>query len=530
MIRSPIAKVVALVGLCAAQGAASAAQERLGVVSFPAAGVPAAREQFIRGVLLLHSFEYEDAARAFRRAQEIDPDFAMAYWGEAMTHNHPVWNRQDRDAARAVLARLGPTREARLARAPPERERMYLEAVEILYADGPKPRRDTLYAEAMARLSERYPDDPEARAFYALALLGLNQGERDYWSYMRAAAAAEEVFAANPEHPGAAHYLIHSYDDPVHGPLGLRAARAYAGIAPDAAHAQHMTSHIFVAMGMWDEVVAANEQAMAVVERKQGRGPVGCGHYNEWLEYGYLQQGRYRDAWRLVHECRAEVARSPGRAGSLLDMWAMHLVDAPEGNGTATISVDSAQLSAWTRATLDFTDGWRAVRGGDLASAARAVERLAARERALPQRDLGKGEVMERVLRATVLWRRGSADDALAELNRAAALEESLPYEFGPPAAYKPPRELKGEILLGRGRPAAALAEFELALRRTPQRAPTLLGLARAAARTGATATAVRAYRELAVIRRHGDPGLPELAEAERYLARHGARAGSREE
>ncbi len=237
----------------------------LGRIDFPTSGSPEAQKHFLRGVLLLHSFEYEDAAEEFREAQKLDPGFAMAYWGEAQTANHPIWVERDAESARKVLNRLAPTPEAREARAPTSREKGYLDAVEILFAEGKKPERDRAYAEAMLRLHERYPDDLEAASFYALALLGTCQGQRDTATYMKAAAVAEEVFAKNPMHPGAVHYLIHSYDDPVHAPLGMRAARAYSKIAPAAGHAQHMCSHIFVAMGMWDDVVRSNETAVAVV-------------------------------------------------------------------------------------------------------------------------------------------------------------------------------------------------------------------------------------------------------------------------
>jgi tetratricopeptide (TPR) repeat protein len=458
------------------------AQQRLGTIVFPNSGAPTVQTAFLRGTALLHSFEYEDAARSFREAQRLDPAFALAYWGEALTYTHPVWNQQDLAAARAALARLGPTPEARKAKAPTPREQGYLEAIEILYGEGPKPRRDTLYAAAMERLVSAFPDDDEAKTFYAVALLGLGQGTRDVWSYMRAAAVAQQVFDRNPDHPGAAHYVIHAFDDPTHAPLGLKAARAYSHIAPDAAHAQHMTSHIFVALGMWDDVVAANEQATRVTERQLGRSPVGCRHYNEWLEYGYLQQGRLRDAARLVEECRADVERQRGASGSLDRMRAMHLVD---------------------------TMNWQ----GSLAAAAA----LFTRESASP----GLGEVVERMRHALALFGKEQPEAALAELGRAAELEESLPFEFGPPATYKPPRELEGELLLRLNRPTDAVRAFRQALRRTPERVAALLGLAQASAKTGDAATAVATYRQLTAIWHRADPGYGPRAEAETYLARH---------
>src|SRR5262249_47309113 len=192
----------ALFLMLAAAGSVYAQQPALGRIDFPASGSPKAMPEFLRGVLLLHSFEYPDAAEAFRNAQKADPGFAMAYWGEAMTYNHPLWMERDQEAARQALDRLAPTPTARVAKAPTEREKMYLEAVDALYADGSKPDRDRAYADAMRRLHERFPDDLDAAAFYGLALLGTCEDKRDIRGYMQAAAIEEEVFGEKPEHPG----------------------------------------------------------------------------------------------------------------------------------------------------------------------------------------------------------------------------------------------------------------------------------------------------------------------------------------
>jgi len=212
----------------------------LGEISFPNSGAAEAQNSFIKGVLLLHSFEYGTSRQAFQEARRIDPNFAMAYWGEAMAWNYSIWGEQDRKAALGVLDLLGTTPEARRAKAPTDRERSYLSAVEMLYGEGDKAKRDSAYSGAMADLVRRFPDDMEARSFYALSLLGLTDTVRNTENYIKAAAVAEEVFAKNPRHPGALHYLIHAYDDPVHAPLGLRAARVYGSVARSASHAQHM--------------------------------------------------------------------------------------------------------------------------------------------------------------------------------------------------------------------------------------------------------------------------------------------------
>ncbi|MGD9585070.1 MAG: hypothetical protein AB7V26_15570, partial [Lysobacterales bacterium] len=244
----------------------------LGAIDFPtSARDPAAQAAFVRGMLLLHLFEYERARVEFQQAERLQPDFAMAYWGEAMTHNHPIWDQRDTVAAEAVLTRLGATPAERAAKAGSAREREFLAALDALFATASKAAADRAYLAAMQTMARRYPNDHEVQLFQALALLGVHAGVRDIDDYLRAAAIAQDVFSANPEHPGAAHYLIHAVDDPVHAILGLSAARALARMAPDAGHSQHMASHIFLALGMWDELIAVNRAAIKVVDADRAR-------------------------------------------------------------------------------------------------------------------------------------------------------------------------------------------------------------------------------------------------------------------
>jgi tetratricopeptide (TPR) repeat protein len=494
--------------LSASHPTAGTSQERrLGRIDFPTSGTPEAQTAFVRGVLLLHSFEYEDAATAFREAQRRDPDFAMAYWGEAMTYNHPLWRQQDRDAALATLARFAPTPGERAARAPTERERGYLEAVDALYGPGDKGERDRAYMEAMGRLAARFPDDLEARAFHALSILGSRDGERDFATYMRAAAEAAPVFDANPEHPGAPHYMIHSFDDPVHAPLGLEAARAYSGIAPDAGHAQHMTSHIFIALGMWDDVVAANVRARDVQNKREaelGRPPNVCGHYTSWLHYGWLQQGRLRDADRGMADCLERVRKggTASEQGYFAAMRARHVLDTEDWNAadrlTAELQAPAAQL------VYAFVTAYAALKRGDVAGAQRALEAHEAAGSALAHPD-PRAHIQEMELAALRAVSSGDTEDAVESLREATALEESLPFEFGPPASVKPPHELLGEVLLEAGRPTEALAAFEASLARTPLRVRSLQGLAAAAGAAGDRAKADEARASVLRIQHGGD-------------------------
>ena len=459
----------------------------LGTGSFPTSTtVPAAQRAFARGVLLLHLFEYESAAAAFGEARRLDAGMSMAYWGEAMTHTHPVWNEQDVAAGRAVLTHAPQART--------ERERAYLEAVGLLYGTGPKPRRDTVYSLAMRRLVAANPADDEARLFYALSLLGLSQGVRQVPTYLRAAAIAESVFARHPRHPGAAHYWIHGMDDPEHAAGALRAARALGGIAPAAGHAQHMTSHIFVALGLWDDVVGANERAVEV-----GHHHSSCGHYDAFLHYGYLEQGRLAHATRLLTACRDQTDGSaPGNARldpdtySFITMWSRHLLDTEDWSGAvARWSVDPGAAPA-PRLSYWFTRALAAARQNDSVAARRSfaeferarrdVDAAIPRAAGVPSPEDREFLTRTEVLRLELV---GVIDGAVDTVRAAAALEDRMAYAFGPPFVNQPAHELLARELLLAGWPAEARDEYTIALTRAPRRASALLGLARAEAAAG---------------------------------------------
>lgn len=536
---------------CAERGAAPQTIEGLGTATFPtSAKSDAAQTAFMRGLLLLHLFEYPSAAKAFAQAEQLQPDFAMAYWGEAMTYNHGIWNQLDAGAGRAALAKLGVTPAARATKAPTAREKAYLAAVEILYSGKEtKKERDAHYCEAMQKLAAAYPQDNDAQLFYALALMARNEGVRNETDYLQAAAIAERVFRANPDNPGAAHYWIHGMDDPAHASGALEAARALSKIAPDAGHAQHMTSHIFIALGMWDDLVTANINAMRVVNaqaRSAGKPEVECGHYDEWLEYGYFQQGRYREARRALVACAKTLPpaiawakqntqtlqaehSSPEQVakhlrGSLMTMRGTALVESRDWNGAAAaLAVNVADLGA-EAAWNDFAVGFAAAERGDIARAQRASGALHAwREKTTvsesdPQLP-GYLAVMDDGLRGIVLIRQQHVDDGLAAIRAAAQRYDSMAFDFGPPVPLKPPHELLGEQLLQADRPAQAIIAFEAALKTAPNRSLSLLGLARAQAATHDAASAAT-YRKLLANWHAADADLPDMVEVK-------ARAGS---
>lgn len=455
----------------------------------------AAEASFKRGLALLHNFEYRFSAEEFRHAQEADPDFVMAYWGEAMTYNHPLWEAQDRDAALAVLARLGATPQARAAKARSPREARWLDAVETLYGAGSKVERDFAYLAKMRAIFAADPTDVDARAFTGLAILGSSHGGRQIPIYMQAAGLLEPGFMTHERHPGILHYLIHSYDDPVHAPLGARAAERYATVAPDAGHAQHMVSHIFHALGDWEASERANINADAVVDRQRiaaGREPTSCGHYNEWLAYSLIQQGK--NASEIVNGCRAQAMASvaegsksrlgsgaassygaiAGWNGVVTGVWP-EPVDIP-GDGFLFLRFDMATASllksigdeAATSAAL-----------GEMRELGRDIEQTLATEDSLNtyvmpwlNRQLDQAE-------AIVALSAGRTDEGLRLLREAAEAEIQLPEVFGPPAIAKPSYELLGEQLLALGQHAEAADAFRKSLAFAPGRKLSLEGLSK---------------------------------------------------
>jgi len=521
----------------------SAQESQLGRVEFPTSGSEKAHAHFLRGLAALHSFWYEEALEAFRESTKIDPDFAMGYWGEAMAHNHPLWSEQDIAAARQVLAKIKETPELT------DRERAYITAVRALYGDGDKRSRDTAYSAAMEKIYRTYPDDLDAAAFYSLSLLGLVRGDDKTFSLQaKAGAIAMDVYKKNPNHPGAAHYIIHAYDDPEHAILALPAARRYADIAPEAHHARHMPSHIFVQLGMWPEAAASNEAAWessdAWMKRKNLSVSVRDYHSLHWLLYAYLQQGRYNQAEQLLKLMKKVMSEStydnklrPGYyennyanmaaafvveterwnlatelfptepsavAPGQTSMSAGHGGHSPSDNAAATVRTSTANqtLPPFVRGLAAAVDGSAAVDQN--------LEKL---------RNVGSNTaIREFEIKALSVSMKNDHAKAIELMKNATMLEEQTSAPYGPPSLIKPTHELFGEILLRAGKPAEAAAQFKKALVRQPNRARSVLGAARAAAKSGDSAAAIAAYTKFVEQWNQADEGLPELREARDYL------------
>jgi len=535
-VRAPGALFVVLSSLLLAASAGPWAQSGPPVITFSTSGAVAAQPAFLRGVGLLHVFDLEGARAAFLEARRADPAFAMAYWGEAMTHLQPLAAVFRPAEARAALSGLAATPAGRLGAAGAPVEKEWLAALDVLLVDGEAAGRMAAYASAMGRMHDRYPADDEVTAFYALALLGTSGESHDPSPRMRAAGLLEELRERRPLHPGAVHYLIRAYDDPVHAPLGLRAADAYARMRPEAADAQHLASHIYVALGLWDEAAAASERAGKAAAASLARLAASSAGTDLrvllWQEYSYLQSGRYAAARAVLRQLDAAGGDSPaareyqalGRAAWVVETrrW----IDARS-------PVGGTELPAAAAAADAFAVGLAAVKAGDRAGAQTALQQIAALAEdspvearpgrtpglsaVMPSAALGRDRrvaaVMAQQLEAALLFIEGRREEGLVLARQAAVVEDALPSSSGPPSPVKPAHELVGEMLMDLRRPAEAVREFEAALSRFPRRALSLLGVGRAASAARDRDRARAAYGELARVWHDADKTLPELKE-----------------
>ena len=530
--------LAALQFLAATGGNVQAQPSTLGKIEFPTSGSPQAQTCFLRGVAALHSFWYEEAAAQFRECTQAEPDFMMGYWGEAMTHNHAIWAEQDATAARKVLAKIQVTPKLT------GREQAYISAVQVLYGAGDKLSRDIAYSKAMQKIYNDDPHDLEAACFYALSLLGtVRPGDKSFSRQMRAGAIAMDVFQKNPNHPGAAHYIIHAFDDPEHAILALPAARRYAQIAPDAHHARHMPAHIFLQLGMWPEEIASNISAwQASVNWVERRGlPLTLRDYHSlyWELYGRLQQGQYSDAEKLLEQKRKDMADTQEKANLYAaQMAAAYMIETQRwdlaGRIFLMVGIQDAVISPGGRpggehaahapgpsdAMMAFAAGYAAAATGSpgLQSCIAALDAIAKGITAPEMRHRARQvEIQKLELQGLDASRTRNHEVAIETLQKAVALEETNSPPSGPPDAIKPPHELLAEVLLAAGRNQEAAQMFAVSLARQPNRARSVLGSARAAHAMGDAEVAAQAYADFLRLWREADLNLPELAEARKF-------------
>ena len=540
-MRSTVAALL-IIGLSSLTGTAlahdGAGAERLGAVRFATSCAPAVQPRFDRAVALLHSFHLDAAVGAFTEVAAADPTCGIAHWGVAMAWlGNPL---AAAPSARGLQEGAAAVARARAAGVKSARERDYVDAVEIFYKDAdtvPHRTRALAYEKAMERITARYPDDREAAVFYALALnITLDPNDKTYANQLKAAAILEQVFAEQPNHPGVAHYLIHSYDFPPIAAKGLPAARRYASIAPSAPHALHMPSHIFTRVGDWAESIETNRASARAAADTLAAGGSQTGlrsyeglHAYDYMMYGYLQLARDREARALVDEVTSTrrlnvdhfagafaLAAIPARFALERGQWAEAAVLTPRPADLAWSKFPQAESIVW------FARGLGAARSGEPARARQDVARLEAlRDGMTAAKSLywaHQSEVQRLAVAAWIARAEQRDDEALALMRASAEAEDLVEKHPVTPGPVKPARELLAEMLIELGQPASALREVETSQRVEPNRFQGLYLAARAAELSGETAKARAYYARLVELGKDADPSRPELEQARRFV------------
>jgi hypothetical protein len=524
---------------------------KVGTVNLPTTCDPALQGEFERGVALLHSFFYSEARRAFEAVAAKDPECAMAHWGVAMTYYHPLWSPPDSSELAAGMAAV---RKAQAAKKQSAAEREYVQAIRAYYegldvpdtaATAAMPSchgdpgtdfkgRAVCFRREMEKIAAAHPDDVDGAAFYALSLVATAPvGDPKLENQTKAAAMLEKWYAKLPNHPGLAHYLIHTYDYPPTAAKGLPAARAYASIAPEVPHALHMPSHIFTRLGMWDETIKSNLAAAQAGRKLVTQPDVAYFeelHSLDYAMYAYLQTGQDTKAKGIVDYLStltgAQPATDPVAGYAFGAIPARYALERRQWKDAASLEVEPRVF--W--AMLPHAEGHRiyaravgAAKSGDLERARAAAARLDELSKASTDLRFGyfaqQMAIQRRAALGLIAFAEGKKDEALAMLQRAAASEDSLGKSPVSPGAMLPVRELYGEALLDASRPAEALAEFEASLKIYPGRFNGIYGAARAAQKAGKKAEAKRYFQQLVDLSKAGDGTRAELMEAKEQLA-----------
>ena len=510
----------------------------LGTVNLATSCNTPAQTLISRGAALLHSFGYEEARLTFIEAAKADPTCGMASWGVARTWYHPIWAPPTADELKQGAAALDLTLAIG---AKTERERDYINSLAVFYKDWEtvdNTARAKAYEQALAKVSERHPDDDEAAIFHALQLVAigyLDPTDKTYKWQKKGAEILNQLLPRHRNHPGVAHYIIHSIDYPSTAELGLAAARAYAKIAPDSSHALHMPSHIFTRLGLWDDSIvsntAATRSAIAQAQRLHGGGGAFDQlHAVDYLVYAYLQQAKDKSAQRLVKELTAitrldenqfaagyAFAAAPAR-------WALERHD---WKAAAALEIQPAWFP-WNRfpnieALVYYARAVGAARAGDAAAARRWAGEISAIRGALPaSRDYdwaGSIAAQWEAASALIAFAEGNKDEGLRLLRTAADHEDAVDKHPVTPGALLPVREILADLLLENGEALEALKEYRAVLKIAPRRFNATAGAAKASDKAG-DATQARSYAlQLLEIARDADTSRPELVWARGYLA-----------
>jgi hypothetical protein len=526
--RSPIFFAVLVAGLAAqtvlAHDEDSKPPEQLGKVSFPTSCNPKVQAQFERGVALLHSFWFPEGRKALLEVLEVDPSCSIAYWGIGVNRLLNPFGGQPAEAV--LLEGQAAVDKALMMPTKTQRERDYVEAIAAFYTHDQAPWRERVlrYEKAMERLAQRYPQDTEAAVFYALALnIAADPNDKTYARQLKAAAILEPIFAAQPDHPGVAHYLIHTYDYPPIAAKGLPAARKYAAIAPSAAHALHMPSHVFTRVGAWEDSINTNRRSEETARKNNT--PDEILHAIDYQVYAALQLARDADAKRAIERGEAEAGRYERNAGaySLAAGAARYAMERGDWKMAAQLTPRASKFP-YADAMIHFARAIGAARSGDADSATQDVAQLARLRDALAARKdaywTGQVEVQRLGAQAWVELAQGKREPALALMRQAADLEDASEKATVTPGYVVPARELLAEMLIELKEPGQALKEFEASAVNNPNRFRGTYGAALAAARAG-DMTLARAYSaKLLELASKGD-ARPELRQAKIWLVRN---------
>ena len=504
--------------------------EKLGRVHFKTSCSPEAQKQFERALAMLHSFFFPETVKAFTAIPATDPSCAIAYWGIAISQRpNPLVGPFD---AATLKRGLDAIEKGEAIGPKTQRERDWLTALKEYYQDYDKVDQDTRtrnYARAMERLANKYPDDVEAKIFYALAL-NETFDHKSMEPLQKAIKILEPIDKQYPDHPGVTHYLIHSYDFPAIANRGVPAANKYAKIAPSAPHAQHMPSHIYSMVGMWEESVMSNWRSVAVANDYAAKAKLdgtlgGVPHAYDFMAYAYLQLGQDLKARVLIPDTMAmkkiigvPLAGATGRAA----VPARYMLERQDWQGAAQLQPLGTGYPM-AEAITYFARAMGGARSGDAAAAQADIEKLKEQRGALEKAGQGywAGQVEIQILcaQAWAAQGQGNKSDALKFMRAAADLEDASEKHVAMENRLYPMRELLADMLLAQGEAAAALKEYEISLKNAPMRLRGFYGAAKAAEAAGDAKTAREYFEKLARLTRYADGDRPELREAKQRLA-----------
>ena len=523
--------------LLAATGASAHGPEKLGKVNFPTSCAPAVQPEFERAVALLHSFWFQPAIKGFATVAQTDPSCGIAHWGAAVAWlGNPLAGPP---VARGLAEGSAAVARAKAAGAKTPREQDYIAAIETFYKDSDTVdhrTRAVAYEKAMEALAQKYPSDLEASIFYALALNAtLNPADKTYANQLKAAAVLEKAFATYPEHPGVAHYLIHSYDFPPIAPKGLPAARRYAQIAPSAPHAQHMPSHIFTRLGYWQDSIDSNRVSAETAKAELKQANLEAGSYNalhamDYIVYAAMQLARDKDARTVVDEVRALNkidSEQFAAAFAFAAIPARYALERRAWGEAAELPLHPPSIS-WAKfpqaeSINAFARGLGAARSGNVAAARQEITRLGSLAFALTTAKntywAEQAEIQKLAVSAWTARAEGKNDEAVALMRQAADREDGTEKHPVTPGAIQPAREMLAELLLDLGQPAKAAAEFEASQKTDPNRLHGLAGAGRAAEGAGDKTKAKLYYTKLIELTKSADSERPEVARAKAFVA-----------